>query len=196
MAEEKSLADRLMDRIKKQNIINGIKAAFKKFPQARMILPFLKDGLETAKSETEKFLGDADHIIVIGRKQGITNVLVINSQKEFTISKGLKVVQDKTDPAVEHITSLDACFKEVYDSGIFELITEDDTKKFQDMKAGGFDGLKEMFKEEGQPQKSLEAGSTGADASSVAEPPVTEEVPEIGQEEVIQAPETINPPTT
>lgn len=188
MAEEKSMADRLMDRIQKQAIINGIKTVFKKFPQARVILPFLKDALTTVTEQTDTYLGDADHIIIIGRKQGVSNLVILNGKKKFTLTTGLQLTTDKTDSAIVAIEPFNKYLKEIHESGIFDLITDEDTQKFKEMKDGGFDGLKGMFQEEGK--KELPSGE-----AATSENAVTEEITEteIGQEETIQAPESINP---
>lgn len=142
MAEE-TLAERLMARIQKQTIINGIKHMFVKFPQARILLPFLKDSLESVKIESDNYLGDADNIIVIGRKKGITNIVIIDGKKPFTITTGLEIKQDKTNPAVTKIQSLNHYYKEIFDSGIFDDISEEDNKKFLEMKANG--GIENLF---------------------------------------------------
>jgi len=206
MAEDKeSLKDRLMNSIKKQTMINGIKAMFKKFPQARIILPFIKDAIDTAKAESDKYLGDADNIIIIARKKGITNLVVINGKKEFTISTGLKIIQDKTDPAVVMIQPINQYLDEINNSGIFSMITEEDTKKFQQMKEKGFDGLEKGFEGlgdmlKGSAQKMIEASGnktpidelTAQQIMQTATNEITEHT-EVGQEENIPAPETINP---
>lgn len=179
--DKESLKDRLMNSIKKQTMINGIKAAFKKFPQARMILPFMKDALDMAKAEADNFLGDADHIIIIGRKKGITNCVVINGKKEFTISTGLKITQDKTDPAIVMIQPIDEYLKEINNSGIFDLITPEDIEKFKEMKEKGFDGLSDMLKQD-TGQKSISAPGTTEE---------TTEHTEVTEDEIIPAPDVI-----
>lgn len=204
MAEDKeSLKDRLMNSIKKQTMINGVKAMFKKFPQAIIILPFLKDSIDMAKAESDKYLGDADNIIVIARKKGITNVVVINGKKEFTLSTGLKIVQDKTDPAVTMIQPIDQYMDELNNSGIFDIITEEDNKKFKEMKEKGFEGLEKGFEGlgdmlKGSAQKMIEASEnktpidqlTAEQIMQTATNEITEHT-EVGEEENIPAPDTI-----
>lgn len=180
MSEKENLTDRLLDRIKKQTIINGIKTVFKKFPQARVILPFLKDTLGTATKEIDSYLGDADHIIIIGRKQGISNLVIINGKKKFTLSTGLNITQDKTDPAIVDIQPFNKYLKEIEESGIFDLITEEDTKKFEEMKAGGFKEVSDIFQPDNQ-QKQIDA-------------PAEEKTTELGDEEAIPAPDNSNQP--
>lgn len=197
--EKESLKDRLMNSIKKQTMINGVKAMFKKLPQARIILPFLKDAIDMAKAESDKYLGDADNIIVIGRKNGITNVVVINGKKEFTLSTGLKITQNKADAAVVMIQPIDKYLDEINSSGIFEMITEEDNKKFQQIKEKGFEGLEkglgDILKDSSQKMIEISGNETPIIEVTTEQiiPTDTGEITQhtvIGEEENIPAPET------
>ncbi len=158
MSEEKSFSDKLMDRIQKQTMINAIKEFFKKYPKAKTFLPFLRDSLMTAKGEYEKYLGDSERIIVIGRKNGRTRLMVIDAQKEFAITTGLKIglapgalLVDKT---------LEDYLGEIAETGIFDLITKEDEEAFRTLqdKGIGLDTITDAFKknESGPPEEVFE----------------------------------------
>jgi len=152
MAQEESLADKLMAKIQKQAIISGIKHFLNKNPKARAILPFIKDGIDNAKAEGEKYLGEAEKVIVIGRKLGKTRILIIDSTKPFSISTGLKIEFDSDKPETILLNKeIDDYLSEIYETGILDGITEEDRKNYEEMKEKGFDVLNDT--------KQLESGS-------------------------------------
>lgn len=83
MAEE-SIADRLLNRIQKQTVIRTIKEFLKRNPKLVPIVLGLKDGVDKIKEESEKYLGDCDKVIVIGRRKGETRIMIIDGNKEFS----------------------------------------------------------------------------------------------------------------
>lgn len=148
MAEEtESMADKIMARIQKQAIIAVIKKMLGKYPQAKAFLPFVKDGIEHAQAESEKYLGDAEKLIVIGRKFGKTRVLIIDSTKPFSISTGLKIDYDADKPETILVNKeIEDYIKEIYDTGILDDITEEDKKKYEEIKTNGFPELDSILK--------------------------------------------------
>lgn len=143
MEEKKeSLGDKLMARIQKQAIIGGIKAALNRFPQVRQFLPFVKEGIESAKTESEKYLGNAEKLIVIGRKFGKTRLMIIDATKPFSISTGLKIEYDADKPETMIMNKeIDDYFQEVYDTGILSDISEEDMKKYEELKEKGIENV-------------------------------------------------------
>lgn len=154
MAEEKSLTDRLMANIQKSAVINGIKAALKKYQWLKKLLPFLRDGIEGAKSNLETYLGETDKIIVLARKKGKIRLVILDGNKPFTLSTGMDIKCQKD--GIE-IKELDSYLKEFYDMGFFEMITEEDNKKYLEMKEKGI-GLENFLQNNESPeQKQIES---------------------------------------
>lgn len=148
MAEEtESMADKIMARIQKQAIIAVIKKMLGKYPQAKAFLPFIKDGIEQARAESEKYLGDGEKLILIGRKFGKTRVLIIDSTKPFSISTGLKIDYDADKPETILVNKeIEDYIKEIYDTGILDDITDEDKKKYEEMKTNGLPELDSILK--------------------------------------------------
>lgn len=154
MAEEKSLADRLMTNIQKSAFVNGIKAAVKKYEWLKKLLPFLRDGIEGIKTQAEQYLGETDKIIVIGRKLGKTRLVILDGNKPFTLSTGMDIKCQKD--GIE-IKELDSYLKEFYDMGFFEMITEEDNKKYLEMKEKGI-GIESFLNDNNPPaQNAIES---------------------------------------
>ena len=143
MAEE-SIQDRLLNRIKKQTVIKTIKEFLKRNPKLAVIALFLKDMADGLKGQSEEYLGNADKVIVIGRRNGETRIFIIDGNKEFTLSTGLKLKVAKD--ALLKNEHLDNYIQEyIYDSGILNDISEEQKKQYEEMKSSGT-GVMDFFK--------------------------------------------------
>lgn len=143
MAEE-SIADRLLNRIQKQTVIRTIKEFLKRNPKLVSILLFLKDLVDAGTEQSEKYLGNADKVIIIGRKNGETRIMIIDGNKEFTLSTGLKL-KVAADALIKN-ECLDDYIKEyVHDSGVLDDITEEQRQEYKKMKESGT-GAIDFFK--------------------------------------------------
>lgn len=133
-----------MDRIKKQTVFNTIKEFLKRNPKLGVIALFIKDIADGLKGQSEEYLGNADKVIVIGRRNGETRIFIIDGKKEFYLSTGLKLkVQKDALLTNEH---LDNYIKEyIYDSGILNEINEEQKQQYEQMKSSGT-GVMDFFK--------------------------------------------------
>lgn len=143
MAEE-SIQDRLMSRIKKQTILNTIKEFMKRNPKLAFLALVIKDFADGLKSQSEEYLGNADKVIVIGRRNGETRIFIIDGNKEFSLTTGLKLKVAKD--ALLKNEHLDNYINEyIYESGILDEITEEQKQQYEQMKSSGT-GVVDFFK--------------------------------------------------
>lgn len=141
---EESTADRLLNRIKKQTIINSIKEFLKRNPKLGVIALFIKDLADGFKNQSEEYLGNADKVIVIGRRNGETRIFIIDGNKEFSLSTGLKLKVAKD--ALLTNEHLDTYIDEyINDSGILDGINEEQKQQYEQMKSSGT-GILDFFK--------------------------------------------------
>lgn len=139
-----SIQDRLMNRIKKQTIFRTIKEFLRRNPKLGFLPLVIKDVADNLKEQTEEYLGNADKVVVIGRRNGETRIFIIDGNKNFTLTTGLKLKVDKD--ALIMNQRLDQYVQEyVYDSGILEGITEEQKQKYEEMKSGG-SGITDLLK--------------------------------------------------
>lgn len=130
MAEEQSLADKIMSKIKKQTVINGIKELFRRFPQAKMILPFAKDSIANGKLQVMEYLGNDDKMILIVSRGGMPRIIVMDAKKPYIISpekisSSVPLLLNKTIEDYE---------KELMETGIFEEMTDEDKINYEAMR--------------------------------------------------------------
>lgn len=141
---DQNIADRLMDRIKKQTIFKGIKEFLKKNPKLGVIALFIRDIADQMKGHSDEYLGDADKVIIIGRKNGETRIFIIDGNKEFSLSTGLKLRVSKE--ALLTNQRLDNYVNEyIHESGILDEVSEEAKKQYQEMKGSGT-GVIDFFK--------------------------------------------------
>ena len=133
MAEEKSAADKLLEKIQQQAIITGIKNFLEKNPNMKILPIVILEFIDYLDAQADSYLGDADKIIVIGRKNGHKRILILNGKENFTITTGLNVTYDKPETMLENKSSKFFIDK-LTSTGIFDIITEEDKLKFAEMK--------------------------------------------------------------